>query len=157
MRIGNWPLFMLAVEYIIRHPEHHMQHKWRSPCGTFRCLAGWIAFFGGYRDVFEDGPRDRFVGVRLEGLTAESDILSVEEAALKALELDPEIYGEAADTSERDWSMDEFANALFSGSLDLADILAVVRDLAKADGVTPTPIIVDEMVLCGIVSKENGF
>lgn len=147
MRIGNWPLILMALEHIIKHPDLHRQCHWRSDCGTYRCLAGWIALFAGYQDV--PGTVDDSV-VRLAGLTSNADIIGVEDAALTALELDHDIYGQVC---TRTAMMDDFAQSLFNGDLDIVDILTVVRDLARADGVTPTPIIVEKMLSTGIVSK----
>lgn len=153
MRIGNWPLLMLAVEHIIKHPDLHDQTKWTSTCGTYRCLAGWIAAFGGYRDVWyrNDPTTGAPRGVRLEGLTSFHDILDHETAALEALELDPGIYGEP-NIEDRTDEAESLATSLFEGNLQLPDILEAVRDLARADGVTPTPLIVEKMQEHGVIS-----
>jgi hypothetical protein len=153
MRIGNWPLLLLAVEHIIKHKDQHDQARWRSDCGSFRCLAGWIAWFAGYRDIMAAGTT-RFIGVALDGDAPSA--MPVEHAALAALELDPEIYG--ADVTEDRWSeMESLADDLFAGNHTLVDILTVIRDLAKTDGVTPTPVIVEEMLSVGILSKWGEF
>lgn len=152
MRIGNWPLMLLALEHIIKHPDQYDQSNWRSACGTFRCLAGWIAFFAGYRDLDSDNSHI----VLFTGPDVDDEPLRTENAALAALELDPDIYtlnkfGPANDASE------ELARELFAGHRDLTDILEFVRDLAKADGVTPTPLIIEEMLRLGIVTAWDVF
>jgi hypothetical protein len=152
MRIGNWPLMLLALEHIIKHPDQYDQSNWRSACGTFRCLAGWIAFFAGYRDLETENSHI----VLFTGPDVDDEPLSTENAALTALELDPDIYtmnkfGPSNDASE------ELASDLFAGHLDLTEILTVVRDLAKADGVTPTPLIIEEMLRLGIVTAWDVF
>jgi hypothetical protein len=150
MKIGNWPLLLLAIEHIIKHPSEYDQTSWYEECGSLRCVAGWIAFFAGYRDVVRRGGT-RFEGVRLDSAPDSECPLQVEDAALAALELDPELYDEGSD--ERN----EFADSLFGGALSLSDILTTVRDLAKADGVTPTPLIIEEMTRYGIISEWDVF
>lgn len=156
MKIGNWPLMLLALEHIIKHPEQYDQTNWRSTCGTFRCLAGWIAFFAGYRDIEWYRSDIRRHTVRLTGPNADDELVSTEHAALTALELDPDIYtmNEFGPTNSE---AEDLANGLFGGSRDLTDILETVRDLAKADGVTPTPLIIEEMLTRGIVSEWDVF
>ena len=149
MKIGNWPLMLLALEHIIKHPEQHDQTSWYGACGSLRCVAGWIAFFAGYRDV-KQGPA-RFVGVLRDSDPPGDYPLDVELAALTALELDPELY--PAGSREED----ALSNSLFHGALSLTDILETVRDLAKADGVTPTPLIIEEMTRYGIISEWDVF
>lgn len=153
MRIGNWPLLMLALEHIIKHAEQYRQVKWRSDCGAFRCLAGWIAFFGGWRDVTADNQADgHFYGVNRTGRHSDGDIIEIEDAALTALELDPEYYGTDIPEQVRSTEMERLANLLFAGHREFPDILGVVKDLMKADGVTPTPLIEMEMKSAGVLS-----
>lgn len=168
MRVGNWPLLLLALEHVIKHAEQYRQGTWRSDCGTFRCLAGWIAYFAGYRDVLDKpgDPKSHFYGVTAGHIPVDANgnlticpdpILPVEDAALLALDLDQEVFGMDVDEDHRIPEMEDFANDLFAGGLDMVDILTVVRDLAKADGVTPTPLIVEEMLTAGILSKWDTF
>lgn len=32
------------LDIIRLNPEHHDQSSWTSPCGTTRCVAGWVAY-----------------------------------------------------------------------------------------------------------------
>jgi hypothetical protein len=147
MLIGNWPLFMQALEHIIKHPEAHDQKVWTSDCGSYRCLAGWIAHFAGYR-------RDP-VGLDINIVSGPgADHVDIEGAALIALELDPEIYGTETNSDEAMWpEMDELSERLFGYTRSMTEILTVVRDLARTDGVTPTPLIIDKMVEAGIITE----
>lgn len=152
MRIGNWPLSMLALEHIIKHAEQYEQGKWRSECGSRRCYAGWIAYFAGYRDVMMyDDPKSLMLGVNRTGRYADGYI-QIEDAALSALELDLEYYGEAVGENGRSSEMERLANLLFAGHREFGDLLAVILDLMKADGVTPTPLIEAEMKSAGVLS-----
>lgn len=159
MRIGNWPLLLLALEHAIKHKAMYDQLKWSRECGAVRCLAGWIAFFAGWRDLPEDSNKD---WVESPGYMDER-FCHIEDAALLSLELDPEYYGTEVreDYDEgnggRSPEMQQLANDLFGGGLSFEEILETVRDLAKADGVTPTPLIVEEMLAAGIVSEWDVF
>ena len=141
MRIGNWALLWEVLEQVIDHPELHDQTNWRSrtKCGTVRCIAGWSAFLGGFRDAWshiEDIDRETLV------LSPEGEILYVENAALRALDV-------AMPTQP------EFAAAMFSGNLTFDDVLGVARDYARADGVVPTPKVSAEMHERGVISDEE--
>lgn len=145
--IGNWPLLMLAIEHILKHPEAYEQSEYRSECGSHRCVAGWIAFFGGWRDVVTGSNGwGSFQGVRLEGGPTEP--LSIEQAALFALELNRNFYGEVPACSARDYpdvaldeNLREFTFDLFGGNLELFAVLSKVDEMAIVDGVTVTPVI----------------
>lgn len=159
MRIGNWPLVMLALEHIIKHAEQYRQSTWRSDCGSFRCVAGWIAHFAGWRDVIEDDDTIHgfFLGVSRTGRETDGVVFEIEEAALMALELDPEIYGTEVGIDARSEYMDDLASALFGGYQSLPAILETVLDLMKADGVTPTPLIEAEMKSAGVLSDSETW
>lgn len=137
MRIGNWPLLLLVIEHVIRHPEEYDQSTWRGrgTCGTTRCIAGWIAFWGGWADV-ECASGVAAVSHLTHGIT------STEQAALAALELDPDLDPE------------DVASRLFNGDRTFEDVLAAVWDFARADGVTPTPLIMAELTRQGIIDME---
>lgn len=137
MRLGNWPLLLLVLEYVIKHPEEYDQKQWRdhSSCGTVRCIAGWAAFFAGYEEAQglgrSDTVRDRT-----------GALLTTEEAAVAALD-----FAEAYVT--------EMADGLFEGNLTFDDVLGYVRDLAHTDGVTPTPLVVAEMRTRGVITEKE--
>lgn len=145
MKIGNWPLLLLALEHVYKHPELYDQASWRgwSSCRTTRCIAGWIAKFAGYRDPLS--------GNNVQVITPEgddSDYTSwryVDTAALDALELDPSRLGVRKEISDR----------LFDGALHWREILEAVRDFAEADGVTPTPLLVSEMYDAGLIDSAH--
>lgn len=151
MKIGNWPLLLLVIEHVIKHPDEYDQVSYRNryaSCGTTRCIAGWLAYFAGWRDT-DENPRDSQFGY----FTVENRqgrIVSIERAALEALELDPEQFS-------GEYEHEDFAALLFSGELTFSEVLEVVRDLAKADGVTPTPLIIDEMLTRCIVTTRGVF
>lgn len=164
MRIGNWPLVMLAVEWIIKHPDEHSQAFYRmyveanEGCGnsecceptesrTVRCLAGWIAYFARYTDI----TRTDYV------LDANDEAVLIETAAMIALELDPEIYG--TDFREAHYSPEalDLSQRLFDGMLTWDDVLGELWDLAAADDVVFTPLIADYMIERGVAAtKENA-
>lgn len=137
MRIGNWPLLLLALEHVIRHPEEYDQSTWRGQgsCGTTRCIAGWVAFWSGWADV--QCTASTAVEHPRHGM------MTTEAAALNALELDPDLDPE------------DVASALFNGDRTFEDVLQAVWDFARADGVTPTPLIMAELVRHGIIEKET--
>jgi hypothetical protein len=138
MRIGNWPLFLLVLEYVIKHPDEYDQTQWRTDgtrCGTVRCIAGWAAYFAGYQEV-HDGDRNDMVVDRLHNL------MSTESAAVEALD-----FAEAY--------VSEMADHLFEGNLTFDDVLGYVRDLARTDGVTPTPLVVAEMRTRGVITEKE--
>lgn len=152
MKVGNWPLLMLALEHVIKHRDMYDQHHWVSDCGAVRCLAGWVAFFGGWRTV--PGHDDGWVCAPAFLPTRE---VHLEDAALISLELDPAIYGtEVADEIRSD-AMREFADSLFAGNMAFNEILGEVLDLMKADGVTPTPLIEAEMKSAGVLSDWDTW
>lgn len=152
MKIGNWPLLLLAIEHVLTHPSQYYQGHYRNgddgECGSTRCIAGWLVWFAGWR-------YDRVNGNHVHGWTGQR--ASIEEAALISLALDEEVYGTDFSDEERSLAAEDFGRNLFGGTLDLTDILTVVRDLAKADGVTPTPLIIDEMLTRGIVTGWDVF
>ena len=165
MRIGNWPLVMMAVEWIIRNPNLYDQSIYRTRfestggCGnsecclprgsyTARCVAGWIAFFARYRDI----PRTDYV------LMPDSDDqVLIETAALMAMDLDPEIYGRGGELVEGLYNQTtkDLTIHLFDWAMSWDDILGTLRDLMKADGVVPTPVILEEMLTKGVVTDED--
>jgi len=160
MDIGNWPLVFTALDHVILYPDEYDQTHWycRSSCDTFRCLAGWIAWFAGYRDVFDGVGNHR--GVAIEGEFR----MHVELAALTAMNLNPEIFGELdADCvfGSRHHIIPEpmidLSSRLFEGNLSLRDILIEVRNMAKNDGVVPTPVTLEAMRDHGIVEKDEVF
>lgn len=153
MRIGNWPLLLLALEHIIKHRDMYEQMRWISHCGTTRCLAGWIVFFAGWRSENND-TRHWVTSPTWMGGTV---TVHVEDAALISLELDPQVYGTEISDDDRSVEMTALAADLFGGGLTFELILETVRDLAKADGVTPTPLIVEQMLTAGILSKGDTF
>ena len=140
MRIGNWPLLLLILEYVIKHPDEYDQKQWRSTdlprCGTVRCIAGWAAFFSGYEEVVGLGRSDLVRNPR------NGELMSTEDAAVAVLD-----FAEAYVT--------DMSDGLFEGSLTFDDVLGYVRDLAKTDGVTPTPIVVAEMRTRGIITEKE--
>lgn len=151
MRIGNWPLVLLAVEHAIKHPDEYEQEFYSYTtkifslegifCRTTRCLAGWMAWFSGWRQTQGD-------------MVIRDDMeVHVERAALLSMELDPEVYGDVmAYNSRYSEELTELGHRLFDGNAAWSDILEFVHDLAKADGVTPTPLIIEEMTRLGIIS-----
>lgn len=157
MRIGNWPLLLLALEHAIRHKAMYNQLSWSNECGSVRCLAGWIAFFAGWRSIPDAHQKD---WVESPSYMDERQC-HMEDAALLSLDLDPEYYGtevrEDYEGGGRSAEMQMLANDLFGGGLSFEEILETVRDLARIDGVTPTPLIVEEMLTAGIVSKWDVF
>ena len=154
MRIGNWPLLLLAIEHAIKHKENYDQLKWVRDCGAVRCLAGWIAYFAGWRG--EGGKEDESWVISPSWMGGSVSV-HIEDAALISLELDEETYGTEIGEDDRSTEMNELAASLFNGGLSFELVLEAVRDLAKADGVTPTPLIVEEMLTAGILSKWDTF
>lgn len=162
MRIGNWPLVMLAIEWIIKHPDEHSQSFYRmyveanDGCGdsdcceptdarTVRCLADWIAYFARYTDI----SRTDYV------LDANDEAVLIETAAMIALELDPEIYGTDFREGHYNGEARSLSARLFDGMLTWDNVVEEIRDLAAADGVTPTPLIVADMVSRGLVVPNS--
>lgn len=143
MRIGNWPLMMLAIEHVIRHPEEYDQSTWRGrgACGTTRCIAGWIAYWAGWADIAGAESETAYAGVHhlVHGYE------SVEAAALKSLEMDPELPPEL---------VEEFCSRMFNGDLPFEAVLENLLDYARADGVTLTPVIMAELTRHGIIEKD---
>lgn len=162
MRIGNWDVLIAALEMAIREPKLYNQQYWArvKDCGTVRCIAGWIAHFGGWLDdepppnVGLNGGRDIF--------TVSNSVhknVVIEHAALISLDLDPELYGEIKPLDYATWVDREdpltvdtefLSHSLFGGGRRFSSILEYVRDLARADGVTLPPVILDEMEKRGI-------
>jgi hypothetical protein len=137
-----------VLEQVIAHPELHDQKTWRdkTKCGTVRCIAGWAAFLGGFQDVWSNiGGIDRETLV----LSPEGEILYVEDAALRALDVARGYLDRNVSTRMA------FASAMFSGNLDFDDVLGAVRDYARADGVIPTPTVSAEMHERGVISDEE--
>lgn len=153
MKIGNWPLMMLALEHIIKHADQYDQGEWLSDCGSRRCFGGWITYFAGWRDVISDNkPEGVFYGVTRTDWNNDRAPIWVDDAALQSLELNLEIYGEPTDAIERSPKMQDLARSLFGEHREFEEILSVVLDLMKEDGVTPTPLIAAEMRSTGILS-----
>lgn len=155
MRIGNWPLVMLVLEHVIKHPAEYSQSTWgkRTGCGTTRCIAGWLAHFAGYRDHTEQFPSDLIFAVE----DAKGNEVSIERAALRSMELDPEVYGRIPLTRDGEdddlWEEAEaLASTLFSGSMPFSLILDTFYDLAQRDGVTLTPVITDALRAEGVIA-----
>lgn len=157
MRIGNWTVLIAALEMAIREPNLYRQGVWAraTPCGTVRCIAGWIAHFGGWLDDKEIPPMRDIFSVSNSVHTG----VAIEHAALISLDLDPEFYGEVEPLDYDTWVyMDSqlsdrasmLAHSLFSGGADFEDILSTVRDLARADGVELPAVILDEMERLGV-------
>lgn len=145
MRIGNWPLVWNVLEHVITYPDQYRQHTWglTTPCGTVRCIAGWIAEFGGWK---YDGVRGYYIN------PADNLAYHVEETALILLDLDAAYYGSQVDTKHRTDAMWDISRDLFNGGLDLQEILISIRELARIDGVTPTPLILTEMTALGVIT-----
>lgn len=159
MRIGNWHVLIAAVEMAIREPKLYRQGVWArvTPCGTVRCIAGWIAHFGGWLDDKEIPPMRDIFSVS----NSVHKGVAIEHAALISLDLDPEFYSEVepldyftwVDTGTHPTMSDrasKLAHNLFSGGAEFEDILANVRDLARADGVELPAVILDEMERLGV-------
>lgn len=158
MRIGNWPVLIAAVEMAIRDPKLYDQAVWArvTECGTVRCIAGWIAHFGGWVD---DAPLTSIhsVDVYTVSNSAHRNCV-IEHAALLSLDLDPEYYGEVRPVDFGTWmdgatfsgEVEMLAYRLFGGGRHFWEILETVRDLAEADGVTLPDVIVSEMRKRGI-------
>jgi len=157
MRIGNWHVLIAAVEMAIREPKLYRQGVWArvTPCGTVRCIAGWIAYFGGWLDDKEISPMRDIYSVS----NGVHQGVAIEHAALISLNLDPEFYGEVAPIDYFEWvdmesplsdKASRLAHNLFSGQADFEDILANVRDLARADGVELPELILEEMSRLGV-------
>lgn len=157
MRIGNWHVLIAAVEMAIREPKLYRQGVWArvTPCGTVRCIAGWIAHFGGWVDDKEISPMRDIFSVSNSVHTG----VAIEHAALMSLNLDPEFYGEVDPLDyftwvDRESSLSDkagrLAHNLFSGGAEFEDILANVRDLARADGITLPNVILAEMERLGV-------
>lgn len=140
MKIGNWPLMMMVIEYVIKHPTEYDQSVWRrfidkrdpktdeiSVCGSVRCIAGWSAAFGGWQDV--PGSLEWLTLIGPGGIELRQ--ASTEEAALDSLGVDLEYR-------------DRVATDLFDGDLTFQDVLERVLEYANADGVTLTPAILAE-------------
>lgn len=153
MRIGNWPLILLALEHIIKHREMYDQGHWVQDCGAIRCLAGWVAFFGGWRS---SGERGDDAWVSAPAFLPERQ-MHIEDAALISLELNPEIYGTEVHDDLRSTEMWDLARGLFDGGRDLTEILETVLDLMKLDGITPTPLIEMEMKSAGVLSDWDTW
>lgn len=133
MKIGNWPLLMMAIEHIIQYPETYNQTDWR--CGTQRCLAGWIAQLSG--GVWEGETGD---SIWAYGVPHLPEFLGgSEDIAIQALRLDPSVY------------LDDFSRSLFEGDLDWESVLWSVLEYANEDGVTLTPMITTELTERGLI------
>lgn len=130
MKIQNWPLLMLAIEFIAAHPEKYDQGNWR--CGSTRCVAGWIAELSGAEWQWPD--HGDYVWPRGADREDEDNLISAEMCAFAELGL--EEYGE---------DMDDISSMLFNGSLSWRQVLRNVEKLAIGDGVTLTPKIVEEI------------
>lgn len=158
MRIGNWPLVMLALEHIIKHADQYNQGNWRSDCGSIRCFGGWLAYFAGWRDVNQYSAEDPyFYGVNRTGRMEDGGMRPICEAALLSLELDPEFYGEDVNDFDMESEMQDLVDDLFASHRSFSDILFFVRDLMKADGVTPTPLIEKEMRQLGVLPESEPW
>lgn len=131
MYIKNWDLLWRVLEHVIKTPGGYDQTNWRSSCGTTRCIAGWAAELAGYRDRV-----DRVCTViGTDGVQVGADI-----AALTALDAPAHHY--------------EYIDLLlFSGGLSMGEVLDNVRYLAKEDGVTPSPLVLDEMLRIGVIEE----
>lgn len=46
--ITDWETLETALIHIQENPDSYSQSMWSNPCGTVRCIAGWVAYFGGY-------------------------------------------------------------------------------------------------------------
>jgi hypothetical protein len=154
MKIGNWPLLLLALEHAEKHPDEYNQSSWRGSyegCGTTRCVAGWIAKFAGYTDISHDTVQ---VCVPGGDESDYSDWRYVDEAALTALELD--LVDEDEPRNCRTLR-EELEDNLFDGSLSWSDVLTTVADLARADGVTPTPVLLAAMRREGVIDEHDDW
>lgn len=87
-----------VLDQITSHPETHDNGSWfgdgenslvadANACGTTRCVAGWSAFFAGYRMTERPPLDDLFPGLRQRYLDAELDGLDPAAAGF-----DPEDY-----------------------------------------------------------------
>lgn len=139
MTIRDWPLLNLALEWVILHPEQYDQTQYRiegvGPCGTQRCIAGWIAFFAGWNDV----PKTGLYVVNESGVKS-----TIERAALNALGV------ESANVTR-----DRVAVTLFSEELTFADVLDAVHRFALEDEVIPTPLIIETMYDHNVISERT--
>lgn len=136
--INNWPTMWAALTHIITHPEDHDQTTWRNECGTTRCVAGWIAYMAGYRDV---DPAHDDGATRLHLVNPPvGEETDVEEAALTVLGVDHSY-------------LEYVSSMLFNGDLSLTDILVSVRILARSDGVTPPQVVIDKMLSIGVINE----
>lgn len=115
--IADWPTFEAALLHITDHPEQYSQAVWfaRDECGTTRCVAGWVAHFGGW----EIDHEDRFVW-RGDMRT------TISNAAMEVLT--GTIYGELGDSNV-------YVNdTLFDAGLSWDAILCNVSTMAAHDG-----------------------
>lgn len=172
MKIGNWFLVWMTLEHILTHPDEHNQAYWWLPesplpedelcgddlcetcygtptCATTRCLAGWLSWFSGWRPYPEHELSHM---VERDGV-----IVHVEDSALMALDLDPWIFGDDFNEDDRSPEMTELAQSLFVWELTVDNILAEIRDLARADGVTPTPTIINHMTARGVITDWTNL
>lgn len=84
-----------VYDYITEHPDQHDQESFQNACGTTRCIAGWAAYFEGYRPI--SGDYGRAWSRDGDGRTPPEDIgrsvlgLSLEEADRIFYEMDESI------------------------------------------------------------------
>jgi|SRR5690606_8512304 len=152
--IQNWPLMWRVLRHVVDHPDEYDQTRWWShtPCGTTRCVAGWLAHLAKYSDF----PGDSWHVVRPglvvpvgddEALDALYDdgAVSVDEAALDALGVE-------------DWSRRNLVDiSLFSGTLSWNDVLQNVVAFAEADGVTPPLRVLDILTDEGVLPSDHPW
>lgn len=150
-RIGNYDLLFDALEQACAHPDTYDQSTWRrpSPCGTTRCIAGWIAHLDGWVDLA--GTRDEFYWS--SRVVRDGVVAHIGDAALVSLRLDPEVFGEpeiivdrdrrggrslerwgAVEGSDQYQAVEDLVDELFSGTLPFDVILENVVAYATEDG-----------------------
>jgi hypothetical protein len=130
VKIQNWPLLMLAIEFIIENPDKYDQSSWR--CGSQRCVAGWVAELSGAK---WEGDYGDLVWPKGADTEDEDALVLAETCAISALRVS---------TMDED-TADEIGNLLFLGTLTWRDVLRNLEILARGDGIELTPKILAEI------------
>lgn len=122
MKIKNWPLFLSAIEQIIRHPETWNQNTYASKtaCGTSFCVAGWVAKLAGAEPMWSAELKDNH----------DIDIAYFEGQVKDIPRISSElIFG-------GDEILDDFGyHELYYPDNTLYDVLRFVTDWAAEDGI----------------------
>lgn len=163
--VGNWPLLIQTLDFILDNRDKWDQGDWVSECGTTACVAGWVNTFGGMKPIvrpvylFASGdPVDFLFDNPYGPLYKQDDAFATEPyyywpSDERVEEFPDRLEGEEAlseiveklkkGTVYAPKAAEELlgvgagdAIKLFNGDNDLARIMYLVTEWAAADGVT---------------------